>query len=73
MSANFVKKNFLMQLGQNVHFNDINMLKLLFFKFFQKLPDFPIFSPEEKLWVNFGLNFLIGKPNEHLLMYWYEF
>ena len=65
-----------MKLGQNVHFDDRNLLELPNLNFFQNFPifpDFPIFPQKRQFWVNFGLKFPIGKPNSDLLVYWYDF
>ena len=69
MSSNFVKNRFfLMKFGQNVHFNDRNVLKLPFLNFFQNFPIFPDFPRKLQFWINFSLKFLIGKPYQHPLM-----
>ena len=68
MSSNFVKnRSFLMKLGQNVHFNDRNMSKLYFLKFFQNFPILPDFPPKMaifgQLWPNIPKTRLTP-PNE---------
>ena len=40
-----------MEVGQNIHFNDRNMWKLPFFKFFYKIPEFP---KKLQFWFNFN-------------------
>ena len=64
-----------MKLGQNVYFDDRNMIPLPFFTFFEKFPifpDFPIFPQKWQFWVNFDPKFPIGKPNQQLQMFLYH-
>ena len=53
MSSNFPKNHyFFMKLGQNVYFNDRNIIVLPFFIFFWKFPDFsrfPDFFPRKAI------------------------
>ena len=55
MSSNFPKNHyFFMKLGQNVYFNDRNIIVLPFFIFFGNFPifpDFPVFPQKWQFWV----------------------
>ena len=54
-----------MKLGQNVHFDDKNLLKspnLNFFKNFPIFPDLQIFPYKRQFWVNLAYNSRLGNP-----------
>ena len=76
MSSNLVKNHTVfMKVGQNMYFNDENMVVLLFFIFYENvpnMPDSPIFPPKCQFWVNFDPKYFIGIPYQQLQMYCYQ-